>query len=126
MNELVGFSVFDFSVGVPSVSITPNGLTFNRSVAMKMDYPEYVILLINADTKQIAIQACNKDTQKAVAFYRQRKKTVQSVRLNNRELLNNISQMMGWDLKQIQHRVEGRMLTQGNAMVFDLSTAKDM
>ena len=128
MSELEGFVAFDFDVGVASASITPNGITFNRSVAIKLNYPEYVVLLINADAKQIAVKACTPDTPKAATFYKKQEKdeAVRSVRWNNRDLLNNLSEIMGWDLKQMSHRVEGRLLPQENAMLFDLTKASDM
>ena len=58
MVDLSKFKTFDFSEGVPFVSVTNNGLTFNKSVIMKMNYPLYVRLLINEEDKQIALQAC--------------------------------------------------------------------
>ena len=45
--DLSNFKTFDFSEGVPYISITSNGITFNKSVIMKMKYPTYVKLLIN-------------------------------------------------------------------------------
>ena len=47
MIDLTNFKAFDFNEGLPYVSITNNGLTFNKSVIMKMSYPSYVRLLIN-------------------------------------------------------------------------------
>ena len=126
--DFSGFKTYNFDVGVASASITPNGITFNRSVAMKLNYPEFVVLLINTETKQIAIKACDSNTPYATSFYKERKEgqNVQSVRWNNRELLNNLSEMMEWDLKQISHRVDGKLFPQENAMVFDLTKATDM
>ena len=128
MSELNGFVEYNFDVGVASVSITPNGITFNRSVAMKLNYPEHVVLLINAESKQIAIKSCDSNASHATPFYKERKdgEPVRSVRWNNRELLNNLSEMMGWNLQQISHRVDGKFLPQENAMLFDLTKAKDM
>ena len=128
MSELEGFVAFDFNVGVPSASITPNGVTFNRSVVIKMNYPEHVVLMINKETKQIAIKACAAETPRAMTFYKQQveNKAIQSVRWNNRDLLNCLSEMMDWDLKQISHRVEGKMLPEANIMLFDLTRATDM
>ena len=128
MSELDGFVVYNFDIGVASASITPNGITFNRSVAMKLNYPEYVTLLIHAEAKQMAIKACDANIPHATPFYREKKEgePVRSVRWNNRELLNNLSEMMGWDLKQMSHRVEVRLLPHENAMLFDLTKATDM
>ncbi len=128
MFELDGFVAFDFNVGVPSASITPNGVTFNRSVVIKMNYPEHVVLMVNKETKQIAIKACTAETQRAVTFYKQQaeNKAIQSVRWNNRDLLNCLSEMMDWDLKKVSHRVEGKLLPEANIMLFDLTKATDM
>ena len=38
MIDLSNFKTFDFSEGVPYISITSNGITFNKSVIMKMKY----------------------------------------------------------------------------------------
>lgn len=56
MSLLENFKPFNFNEGVPYVSITINGMTFNKSVIMKLEYPEYVRLLIDEETKRIAVQ----------------------------------------------------------------------
>lgn len=55
MSLLENFKPFNFNEGVPYVSITINGMTFNKSVIMKLEYPEYVRLLIDEETKRIAV-----------------------------------------------------------------------
>ena len=47
---LEGFEAFDFSEGVANMSVTSNGVTFNKAVTMKLHYPEWVLLLINPTT----------------------------------------------------------------------------
>jgi hypothetical protein len=125
---LDGFEVFDFNVGAASASITPNGLTFNKSVVIKLGYPRYAQLLINNHSKQIAVRACEKDDDKAYEFYgcSPDEKPIRSVRWNHKDLLNSLSELMDWDLKKVAHRVEGKMLPEENAMLFDLTTAKDL
>ena len=39
MSLLENFKPFNFNEGVPYVSITINGMTFNKSVIMKLEYP---------------------------------------------------------------------------------------
>ena len=72
MIDLSNFKTFDFSEGVPYISITNNGITFNKSVIMKMKYPAYVKLLINEAEKQIAVQTCEEDDDKSVQFYKEK------------------------------------------------------
>ena len=121
MMDLSNFSVFDFKEGVPYVSITNNGLTFNKSVIMKMNYPEYVILLINSESKQIAVQACNESDEKAVQFYKEKANGVMSVRWNAKDLINTIARMCAWDLSQMSYRVNGVLIPEQSLMLFDLT-----
>ena len=84
MSLLENFKPFNFNEGVPYVSITINGMTFNKSVIMKLEYPEYVRLLIDEETKRIAVQPCAQDTPNAATFYNKEKK-MQMKQLNGLE-----------------------------------------
>lgn len=126
MSILSGFKAFNFNEGVPYVSITPNGITFNKSVVMKLDYPEYAVLLIDESSKRIAVQACEESTPNAVQFYKQKSSKVISVRWNGRDLLNTLQGMMGWNLKENSFKVDGILLREDRAMLFDLTTATEL
>ena len=123
MSVLDSFKPFNFNEGMPYVSITSNGMTFNKSVVMKMDYPEFVVLLIDEDSKRIAIKKCDSHTQNAAPFYKEKKSNVISVRWNGRDLLNTIQSMMEWDLDKGGFRIDGLLLKEEQAMLFDLTSA---
>ena len=110
MIDLSNFKTFDFSEGVPYVSITNNGITFNKSVIMKMKYPAYVRLLINETDKQIAVQTCDEHDDKSVQFYKEKSNGVLSVRWNAKDLINTISRICDWDLSQLSYRVNGILI----------------
>ena len=122
---LNGFKSFNFNEGAPYVSVTKNGVTFNRSVIMKLNYPEYVCLLINAETKQIAVQVSTKETENATVFCTPEKRIskVLSVRWNGRDLLNTLKDITGWELSNYGYRIEGKYLQEDNAILFDLNLA---
>lgn len=126
--ELDGFEVFNFNVGIPSASITSNGITFNRSVSIKLGFPPYVRLLINRERKQIAIVPCDKSTDQSAAFYRENyeKDPVRSVRWNNRDLMNTLSDLLNCDFRTTSFKVEGKLLNEGPAIMFDLTKAEPM
>ena len=126
MALLDNFIPFNFSEGVPYVSITANGVTFNKSVVMKLTYPAHVVLLIDAASKQIAIKKCDEDTPNATTFYKPKKSNIISVRWNGRDLLNTIEDMMGWDLTKMGYKADGILLRDENAMLFDLSKASEL
>lgn len=123
MSVLDGFSAFDFSEGVPYASFTPNGITFNKSVTLKLGEPEYVRFLINAETRQVALQVCEADDKNATVFYRPKASGALSVRWNARDLLNTLERIMGWNLKDASYRADGVLLRDERAIVFDLSKA---
>lgn len=120
---LGSFRPFNFSEGAPYVSITTNGMTFNKSVVMKLGYPEYVVLLIDEESKRIAIQVCDKNMRNAAKFFKEKKSKVISVRWNGKDLLNTIEEITGWNLKLQGFRVYGVLLKEEQAMLFDLNTA---
>lgn len=125
MSIFDGFTTFDFSEGVPYVSVTKNGVSFNKSVIMKLNYPTHVQLLINASTKQIAIKVCTPDESKAQTFYNAEKKSnYLSVRWNAKDLLNTIAEITGWDYEKESYKIDGELISDENAMLFDFNKAE--
>lgn len=122
--DLSGFAVFDFSEGIPYFSVTSNGVTFNRAVTLKLGTPAFVRLLINESTRQVALQVCDENTPKAVAFYKPKTNGVLSVRWNAQDLVATFKRLMESDL-QHGFRVNGELVENG-LMVFDLNTAKTL
>ncbi|MBR4232609.1 MAG: hypothetical protein IKR95_05305 [Oscillospiraceae bacterium] len=125
MSVLDGFTSFNFNEGVPYMSVTKNGLTFNKGVVLKLQCPEHVRFLINSETKQVALQCCEEGTQNAVEFFSGKKKEskILSIRWNGKDLLNTIKDLTGWNLSKDSYRVDGRLLPEEHAMLFNLSDA---
>ncbi len=126
MGMLENFRVFDFSEGAPVISLTKNGLTFNQGVVKKLGCAAFVRLLIDDNAKQIAVQVCTEDAPNAVEFYREKKNGVFSVRWVGRDLLNTLSEMMGWNLEKQGYRIVGTFLREEQAVLFDLTKYKDL
>lgn len=95
---LEGFKPFSFGNTGPAVSITKNGVTFNRFATEKLGKPPYVQLLINDHTHQFAIKKTSLSDPNALPFMAAIKEGAPSVRWNNKELLRIISGMASWDL----------------------------
>ena len=123
MSYFDGFETFNFEQGVPYVSITKNGVTFNKSVIMKLGYPENVNLLINSQEKVIAVKKCSSDTPNSMFFYKPNEKSILSVRWSSKDLLNTLQDLMGWDLSFSSYRVEGYLMRDEDAMIFELYKA---
>lgn len=123
LNMLEGFKPISLTVGLPYVSITSNGVTFNKTSIVKLGCPSHVILMINEDNKQIAIQSCNETDENATQFLKNNDKNFITVRWNNKDLLNTLSKLIGWDLSKFNYRIDGDYLSNENAMIFDLKKA---
>lgn len=128
MASLDGFKSFNFNEGFPYVSVTKNGVTFNKGVVMKMGFPRYVRFLINHDTRQVALQECDENAENAVQFCSKDKRNskVLSIRWNGRDLLNTLSALMDWDLSKASYRAAGTLLIEDKAMLFDLEKAEEL
>lgn len=126
MSSFEGFQVFNFDEGVPSASVTKNGITFNRAVVMKLGFPKHVVLLINAEEAKIALKCCTEETPNHASFYKENAKGILSVRWNAKDLLNTLQSITGWNLDQNSYRVYGTLLKDEEAMLFDLTTAKSL
>lgn len=125
MSMFENFKPFNFEEGVPTVSITKNGVNFNKAVVMKLDYPEYVQLLINDETKQVAVKVCSESSENSVPFYKSRSaQRAIFVRWNVRDLLNTFVEITGWDLTKEAYKVCGSLIKEENAILFDLNEAK--
>lgn len=127
MAILDSFVSYNFSAGAPYVSITSNGVTFNKAVVIKLGFPEHAVLLLDAENKRIAVQSCDSTTPNATTFYKEKKSHVISVRWNGRDLLNTLQEITGWDLKKSSgYRVDGTFLKDEHAVLFDLKEAKPL
>ncbi|MDY6302901.1 MAG: hypothetical protein SPL32_01275 [Succiniclasticum sp.] len=119
--DLSNFKPFNFQEGVPYLSVTENGVTFNKAVTLKMQKPEYVLFLIDRQEKMVALKACDEKTPNAVKFFNtNRNNTILSVRWNSRDLLNTLSQLMDWDLSKGGYRIPGTFYQEDNVILFDL------
>ena len=126
MIDLTKFKAFDFNEGVPYISVTSHGLTFNKSVIMKMSYPLFVRVLINEDEKQIAVQSCEEKDNKATPFFKKKKNDVLSVRMNSKDLTNTIERICEWDLTKNSYRINGVYFPEASLMLFNLTEAVTM
>ena len=57
-----GFKKVQLMSGTAFVSITSNGLNFNKNVVLKMDRPKFISIYLNDDEKLLAIQSDEEQT----------------------------------------------------------------
>ena len=126
MGLLDDFELVDSVSGIPSVSITKNGISFNKSTIEKLHCPEHVKLYLDRIGKRFAIVPCNKGDNGYRAFYRKEKDTANGVRWNNYDLRTTIAGLTGWNLEEHGWKICGLYSEEDNALIFDLNKAEPL
>lgn len=121
---LEGFLEIPILQGSSFMSVTDNGLNFNKNVVKHMQKAARIRLLCNPVKKQIAIQECDSSNENSIPFYRDEKNLQTGVRFNNREIQQMIATMMDWDLSQYIYRADGFLAEDGKTMIFNLNSAR--
>ena len=122
---LEGFLEIPILQGSSFMSVTDNGLNFNKNVVKHMQKAARIRLLCNPVKKQIAIQKCDSSNENSIPFYRDEKSLQNGVRFNNREIQQMIAKMMDWDLSQYIYRADGFLAEDGRTMMFNLNNARE-
>lgn len=121
---LEGFVKLPISSGNSLLSITNNGLNFNGTVVLRMKKAKNIILLLNKDKHQIAIQKVDDITEDSIIFFQSEKDLKSGIRLNNREIQQGIAIMMNWNLEECNYRADGFYIEEESAMIFNLDSAR--
>jgi hypothetical protein len=82
-----------------------------------------VRILINYESRLIAIVKSNKEEEGATSFLSPTKKVI-SVRWNNNDLLNSLCELMDWDTDTYTYRVNAVFDKDQGVLLFDLNEAK--
>lgn len=119
-----GYKPFILVNGIPSISVTDNGLTFSKSAIVKLGCPAYVNLYIDAERKMLAVEPSEEGSPQAIAFYRTNDRNIITVRWNNKDLLGFLCSIMNWDLKANSYKVAGVFDYNENIFEFDMKGAE--
>ena len=125
---LESFKPYKLTICSPSVSITNNGVTFNNAAVVRLGKPSHVVFYISENKKQIALQPCDDKNPDATKFLnlntdQAKIRGVCSVRWNYKELLKDITELMGWDLSCFNYNAPGAYHIKENIIIFDLAKA---
>lgn len=121
MNILDSFKKINLNNSGPSVSISSYGLTFNKSVVETMSLPNYVVLLLDEESKRIAIQASNNSED--IPFCINKSNRV-NARINNKEFARKLFKLMDWELSDGSYRVPGTWYPDEKVYIFDIKEAE--
>lgn len=124
MSLLEGFEPIKRVKGVPTVTISKDGVAFTTAVLEKLGKPAFVIPMIDRVGKRFAIVSSEIETNDTRQFYKEDRKSSYGIRWSDRDLRSTLATMMGWSLDACGYRAEGTYDFDENAFVFDLKNAK--
>ncbi|OZG57326.1 hypothetical protein BTIS_1420 [Bifidobacterium tissieri] len=122
MGLLDSFEVLPYVTGVPTMSVTKDGINFNKTVVEKLCSPAFVVVLVDKTNLKLALTPCDEKAQGARPFLRDGRSARAGVRWNNTDLKDSIQTITGWDLEDKGRKVGGRYYPEDNALIFDLTT----
>lgn len=123
--DLSNFKPYTVSAGVSTLTIGKGGVAFSKTAVIRLDKTPYVELLISDETHALAVRPVSGDDENATSFFRAGKKNIM-VRWNYQDLLDRISDMMGWNLNETTYKVKGEYYAQQNTLVFELDQAWEL
>lgn len=121
---LQGFEPIRRIKGVPTITVSKDGVAFTTAVLEKLGKPPYVIPMIDRSGRRFAIVASDVETNDSRSFYKVGRKSSYGIRWSDRDLRSTLATMMNWDLSACGYRAEGTYDFDDNAFIFDLNYAK--
>ncbi|KFI62009.1 hypothetical protein [Bifidobacterium cuniculi] len=123
MSELDSFRALEFVTGIPTMTVTKDGVSFNKATVDKLKRPEYVLVLMDDSAHRLAIQTCSQDTTDARPFLKEGRSSRAGVRWNNFDLKMTLQRLMRWNLEDNGYKTEGDYFPEDNAIIFNLDNS---
>ena len=120
---LSGFEVVELeqSKGDSVLTLTATNLKFNKATAIELGYPSHVRMLINAETRQVAIQPCKENTKNAVEFSKEKDKQTYAIVLKIPALLTAARKMADFGEENTSMSFKGILYPNDKVIIYDLT-----
>lgn len=118
--NISGFVPFDFSIGVPYISVTENGVTFNRSVTILLGHPEFIRVSFNEEERLVFVEPGVCGEVGCVKYFSPGRRA-DSVRLAGDSFIIFMMKMCGGD-RDLGYKVTGEQMDGG--IMFDMKKAR--
>lgn len=112
------------SRGDSVLTLTSTNLKFNKATAVELGFPAHVRMLVNAATRQAAIQPCKENAKNAVAFSKDKSKQTYAIVLKIPALLTAIRKLADVNKDSGAISFNGILYPNERVIIFDLSQGK--
>lgn len=123
---LKGFEVVELeaSKGDSVMTLTSSNLKFNKATAVELNYPSHIRMLINAVTKQVAIEPCKENTKNAVSFSKEKEKQTYAIVVKVPALLTAVRKLADTEETGGGISFNGILHPNERVIIFDLAQGK--
>lgn len=126
--NLDGFEPFYFNRrGKVTVSVGETGVSFSKRSVDELKEPRYVNILINYDTKSIAVVGSNDNNKEKASKFFNPNSVSGTVVVASMPLRNELARMMDWDIHNSRYRCEGSVqrIDGKPVLVFNLTESSE-
>lgn len=123
--DLSDFKEYNLSNGLPTMTISKNGISFSQTAVIRLKKPEFAEILINSIDKRVVVRPASESDSNAAPFFKPGKKII-SVRWNYKDLIQTFEELMGWDVNVHTYKVEGFFSIEDNLLLFDLKKVTEV
>ena len=103
------------------MTLTSTNLKFNKATAVELGYPAFIRMLVNAATKQVAIQPCTEKSKHAVPFSKDESKQTYAVVIKAPALLTAVRKLSDTEAGSGAISFSGVLYPKERAVIFDLT-----
>ena len=120
---LEGFEVVELeeSRGDSVMTLTATNLKFNKATAVELGFPAYIRMLVNARSKQVAIEPCKESTKNAVRFSKDQAKQTYAIVIKMPALLTAARKLADVDESSGSISFKGMLYPKEKIIIYDLS-----
>ena len=125
MGLLDGFEAMSLvpKKGNSLLTVSKSNIRFNKATATELGFPQFVKLLVNAKTNQVAIQNCSEKDPAAVPFCDAEKKQNYAIFIKIPALLAEFRRLLDFE-DGISYSMGGITYPNDQVIIYDLKDAK--
>ena len=120
---LTGFEVVELeeSRGDSVMTLTSANLKFNKATAVELGFPAYIRMLVNASTRQVAIEPCKENTKNAVPFSKDESKQNYAIVVKMPALLTAARKLADVDKDSGSISFKGMLYPEDKIIIYNLA-----
>ena len=113
--------------GESIMTVTSNSLKFNKATAVELNYAPYIKVLLNAKTRQIAIQPCSEKDPNAIKFSNEESKQTYAISIKVPAIQVEFRRMLPFEDDnggKLSYTLNGTLYPDEQVVIYDIGDVK--